>query len=109
VVEMGEEDVRDLYRLHARLQHAVVGARPEVEEDLPVAGLDEIARTHALQRGRGRSGAEESYPHGSSLLFSTEITENTESALQDAMTFSVASVSSVAERSKAWGGWRAQP
>src|SRR6185295_4572493 len=63
VVEMSEEDVRDLHRLHAGLQHAVVGARSEVEQDLPVAGLDQVAGAHALQRRGGRAGAEESDAH----------------------------------------------
>src|SRR5262249_36769043 len=56
-------DIRDLHRLHVRLQHAVIGAGPEVEEYLAIAGLDEIARAHPFQ-GRCRCpGSEEAYSH----------------------------------------------
>src|SRR5262245_9736248 len=71
VVQMREEDVGDFHGLHARLQHAVIGAWPEIEEDLPVAGLDQIAGAHAFQRRRRRSGAEESYAHEASLRHET--------------------------------------
>src|SRR3954465_14565023 len=41
----------------------MVGARPEVEQDLAAPGLDQVAGTHTLERRRWRAGAEETDAH----------------------------------------------
>ena len=63
VMQVGEEAMGDIDRPPAGLQQPVVGAGPMVEDDRVAAGLDQVARAHALQRGRGRAGAEQGEAH----------------------------------------------
>src|SRR5205085_12428721 len=63
VVQVREEDVGHLRRLHSRLEQPVAGARAEVEEDLAAAGLDQVPGAHALERRRGCASTEETDAH----------------------------------------------
>src|SRR5687768_16909364 len=74
VVQVREEDVGHMHRLHPGLEQPMVGARAEVEQDLADPGLYQVARAHALERRRRRAGAEQPDAHQAAAFSRAEST-----------------------------------